>query len=251
MGEGSFFRQVEGRPLFRLLRRHLLPGGEKRRGCSHYDAPMARTRIKICGIRDEEALIAAAESGADAVGFVFVEESPRYIQPEEAWKLAGMLPPMIATVGLYQNPGVDDFAEVEQVCPTTLTQLHGNERDQIVEMIGPDLIKAIKFDPATIAGRLKHYDAFAEVSAILIDGSAGGEGIAFEWDLLRPHLDGIATPIILAGGLTPENVGEAIKAVRPFAVDVSSGVERERGVKDPELIRAFCKAVVRADAELL
>ena len=106
-------------------------------------------------------------------------------------------------------------------------------------------------DPETIAERLRHYDAFDEVNAILIDGSAGGEGIAFDWDQLTPHLEGITTPIILAGGLTPENVGKAIKAVRPFAVDVSSGVERSRGEKDPELIRAFCKAVVRADAELL
>ncbi len=212
---------------------------------------MARTRIKICGIRDEAGLFAAADCGADAVGFVFVEASPRYIQPEDAWKLAGLLPPMVATVGLYQNPGVDDFAEVEQVCPTTLTQLHGNERDQIVEMIGPDLIKAIKFDPETIAGRLKHYDEFPEVSAILIDGSAGGEGEAFDWNLLAPHMKHVSKPIILAGGLTPENVGEAIRIVRPFAVDVSSGVESERGVKDPELIAAFCRAVVKADAELL
>ena len=212
---------------------------------------MARTRIKICGIKDEAGLFAAADCGADAVGFVFVEASPRYIKPEDAWKLAGLLPPMVATVGLYQNPGVDDFAEVEQVCPTTLTQLHGNERDQIVEMIGPDLIKAIKFDPETIAGRLKHYDEFPEVSAILIDGSAGGEGEAFDWNLLAPHMKHVAKPIILAGGLTPENVGEAIRIVRPFAVDVSSGVERERGVKDPELIAAFCRAVVKADSELL
>lgn len=211
---------------------------------------MARTRIKICGIRDEVSLLAAADAGADAIGFVFVESSPRYIEPEEAWKLAGLLPPMVATVGLLQNPGVDDFAEIEQVCPTTLTQLHGNERDDIVEMIGPDLIKAIRFDPETIAGRLKHYDEFLEVSAILIDGSAGGEGAAFDWNLLRPHMDSVAKPVILAGGLTPENVGEAIRIVRPFAVDVSSGVESERGVKDPDLILAFCRAVARADAEL-
>ncbi len=135
-----------------------------------------RTRIKICGIRDEASLTAAAEAGAPTRWALCLWRAPRYIRPEEAWKLAGLLPPMVATVGLYQNPGVDDFAEVEQVCPTTLTQLHGNERDQIVEMIGPDLIKAVQFDPETIAERLRHYDAFDEVNAILIDGSAGGEG---------------------------------------------------------------------------
>ncbi|RNC82072.1 MAG: phosphoribosylanthranilate isomerase [Phycisphaera sp.] len=212
---------------------------------------MGRTRIKICGITTREAMHAAAGAGADAVGFVFVEKSPRNIHPREAWRMACELPPMVTTVGLYVNPSLDEFAEIEQQCPTMLTQLHGNEQDRLVKELGPELIKAVKFDPETIAGRLKHYDAIDEVSAILVDGSDGGEGVAFDWSLLAEAAEGITTPIILAGGLDPSNVGEAIEKARPFAVDVSSGVESERGVKDLGKIRAFCQAVQTADSKLL
>ncbi|GAB5495852.1 MAG: phosphoribosylanthranilate isomerase [Phycisphaerales bacterium] len=212
---------------------------------------MGRTRIKICGITTREAMHTAAEAGADAVGFVFVEKSPRNIHPREAWRLACELPPMVTTVGLYVNPSLDEFAEIEQQCPTMLTQLHGYEQDRLVKELGPELIKAVKFDPETIAGRLKHYDEIDEVSAILVDGSDGGEGVAFDWSLLAEATKDIATPIILAGGLDPSNVGEAIEKVRPFAVDVSSGVESERGVKDLGKIRAFCQAVQAADSKLL
>lgn len=208
----------------------------------------SRTRIKICGIRDEPGLAAAAEAGADAIGFVFVESSPRFIRPREAWRLAGMLPPMIATVGLTVDLTLDEFAEIESVCPTGLNQLHGDEPDDVVRTLGPDLIKAVRYDAATIEGRLRHYEAMDEVSAILIDGSAGGEGEAFDWAEFAAVRDAITKPLFLAGGLTPENVGDAIRAVRPFAVDVSSGVERERGRKDPELIEAFCRAVREADS---
>jgi len=211
---------------------------------------MGRTRIKICGIKDEAALLAAAGAGADAVGFVFVKDSPRWVEPRQAWRLAGLLPPMVASVGLFVDPSLDDFAEVEQLCPTTLTQLHGNESDDTVEQLGPDLIKAVRFDAETIRSRLEHFDAMDEVSAILVDGSAGGQGTALDWSALAEATSGIATPIVLAGGLTPENVGQAIETVRPFAVDVSSGVESERGVKDPALILAFCRAVQDADSQL-
>ncbi len=212
---------------------------------------MARTRIKICGITNQVSLNAAAEAGADAVGFVFAEGSPRYIHPREAWKLACELPPMVSSVGLYVNASLDEFAEIEQQCPTMMTQLHGNEPDGVVKELGPELIKAVKFDPDTIADRLKHYDAIDEVSVILVDGSDGGEGIAFDWAQLAEAAKGIGTPIMLAGGLDASNVGEAIAAVRPYAVDVSSGVELERGVKDHDKIRAFCKAVQDADSKLL
>lgn len=211
---------------------------------------MARTRIKICGITNAESLHAAAEAGADAVGFVFAE-SPRYIHPREAWKLACELPPMVSSVGLYVDPSLDRFAELEQMCPTMMTQLHGNEPDHIVEELGPELIKAVKFDEDTIADRLAHYDAIEEVSIILVDGSDGGEGVAFDWTKLAEAAKDIATPIMIAGGLDASNVGDAIAAVRPYAVDVSSGVESERGVKDLDKIRAFCQAVQKADSELL
>jgi phosphoribosylanthranilate isomerase len=210
---------------------------------------MARTRIKICGITNAESLKVAAEAGADAVGFVFAE-SPRYIHPREAWKLACDLPPMVSSVGLYVNASLDKFAELEQMCPTMMTQLHGNEPDVVVKELGPELIKAVKFDPETIADRLRHYDAIDEVSVILVDGSDGGDGVAFDWAKLADASRDISTPIMIAGGLDASNVGDAIAAVRPYAVDVSSGVESERGVKDLDKIHAFCKAVQVADSKL-
>ncbi len=209
---------------------------------------MPRTRIKICGITTEDALRAAADAGADAVGFVFHPKSPRHIDPDRAWTLAASAPPFITTVGLTVDLSLDDFATIESRCPTGLSQLHGSEPDDVVRELGPDIIKAIQYDPATIRDRLAHYDAIDEVSAVLVDGSPGGEGTSFDWIGLAEAANEIATPVMLAGGLTPENVGEAIRTVRPYAVDVSSGVESERGVKSADLIRAFCDAVRAADA---
>lgn len=208
---------------------------------------MARTRIKVCGIRDADAALAAVENGADALGFMFVAGSPRAIDPEDAFALMAGLPPLVATVGVFADPDIDDFSDIEEVCPTSFTQLHGNEPDKVVKAIGPDVIKAVRFDPATTKAELARWERSEDIAAILIDGSAGGLGQAFDWKLLPPMLEGITKPIFLAGGLTPGNVGEAIRTVRPYAVDVSSGVEREKGVKDAGLIAAFCRAVQEAD----
>lgn len=208
---------------------------------------MARTRIKICGIRDVEAARAAVESGADALGFVFVKTSPRYIVPESAWEIVSVLPPLVSTVGVFADAPVDQFCDVEETCPTNFVQLHGRENESLVKRCGPNVIKGLKYDAATIADELKRWEALEEVEAVLVDGSDGGQGTGFDWPALAPLADACAVPIILAGGLTPENVGAAIRAVRPFAVDVSSGVEREKGVKDPDLIEAFCEAVREAD----
>lgn len=210
---------------------------------------MPRTRIKICGIRTEEALFAAADEGADAVGFMFVEASPRYIDPETAFDLISILPVFTTAVGVFQDPDPEVFAEIEQVCPTGLTQLHGDESERVVKACGPDIIKAVRFNEATIGHDLDRWGSNEDVGAILVDGSAGGLGVAFEWSRLAPLVEACGKPIILAGGLTPANVGEAIRAVRPYGVDVSSGVERERGVKDVGLIEAFCRAVREADAD--
>jgi phosphoribosylanthranilate isomerase len=208
---------------------------------------MPRTRVKICGIRSQDMALAAADAGADAVGFVFVPSSARYIAPEEAWSIIGALPPLVSSVGVFVNASIETFSDIEELCPTTFSQLQGNEQERLVRECGPGVFKAIRFDAATIRADLERWDAIGEVDAILIDGSAGGEGTSFDWTQLRESMEGIAKPIILAGGLTPQNVGEAIRAVRPYAVDVSSGVEREKGVKDPALIEAFCRAVQEAD----
>lgn len=208
---------------------------------------MPRTRIKICGVRDEESLRAASDAGADAVGFMFVESSARYLPPEDAFDLMGRLPPFMAAVGVFADPSIDEFTDVEEICPTAFTQLHGDEAEKIVRAAGPDVIKAVRFNEATIRADLLRWEVVDEVAAILIDGAAGGSGVAFEWAKLAPHLADIDKPIILAGGLNAENVAEAIRTIRPFGVDVSSGVERERGVKDSGLIARFCDAVRAAD----
>jgi phosphoribosylanthranilate isomerase len=208
---------------------------------------MSRTRIKICGISDEDSLLACVDAGADAVGFMFVRASPRYVEPEEAYALMTLLPPLVASVGVFADPDPDLFAEIEQICPTSFSQLHGREDAKLVKACGPDIIKAVRFDAATIEADLERWSEHEDVSAILVDGSAGGEGVAFDWKLLAPLIDRCAKPVIIAGGLHPGNVGEAIRLCRPFGVDVSSGVEREKGVKDIELIEAFCEAVQRAD----
>lgn len=207
---------------------------------------MGRTRIKICGVRDEETAWAAADAGADAIGLVFVRSSPRSIDPEAAAQLMLSLPPFLSTVALFMNPSLDHFCDVEETCPTTYVQFHGNEDEALVRQCGPGLIKAVRFDKDTLAADLARWDGVEEVDAILVDGGAGGEGVAFEWARLAELVDNLSKPIILAGGLTPDNVAEAIRVVRPFAVDVSSGVEKERGVKDPALIEAFCDAVLGA-----
>lgn len=208
-----------------------------------------RTRIKICGVRDADTMRAAWNAGADAVGLVFVEKSPRFIEPRRAWDLVAACPPLLTTVGLFQDCEIEEFIRIEQICPTTLTQLHGSESDDLIRECGPQLIKSVHYAPDTIERDLRRLDAIDEIDMILVDGSAGGLGEALDWNGLRAALDAVrpTAPIVLAGGLTPENVGDAIRAVRPFAVDVSSGVERERGVKDAALIGAFCDAVREAD----
>ncbi|MCA9298168.1 MAG: phosphoribosylanthranilate isomerase [Phycisphaerales bacterium] len=209
-----------------------------------------RTRIKICGIRNIDDARCCADAGADAIGFVFVRRSPRYIQPEAASGVMADLPPMLTTVGLFQDASIDRFIEVEEICPTIMSQLHGAEDDDLVRQCGPGVIKGLRFDEATIDAALARWDAIEEVDAILVDGSRGGEGIAFDWAALAPRLESIRTPVLVAGGLTPDTVGEAIRACRPWGVDVSSGVESSPGVKDHALIRAFCQAVRDADHEI-
>jgi phosphoribosylanthranilate isomerase len=205
-----------------------------------------RTRVKICGVKDAETALSAAESGADAVGFVFVRSSPRFVTPEVAQEILLALPPFVSTVGVFMNHSPDAFADIEEVCPTTHTQLHGNEAEAVVTQCGP-VIKAVRYAADTIAAELERWEKCDDVEAILIDGPAPGEGVAFRWEDLPPLLEKVSKPVVLAGGLTPENVAEAVRVVRPWGVDVSSGVEASRGVKDPALIEAFCEAVMRAD----
>ncbi len=211
---------------------------------------MPRTRIKICGIRTPEGAHAAIDAGADALGFVFHRASPRSIEPVDAWDIVKTLPPLVHSVGLTVNADFDEFEEIESYCPTDYSQLHGAESIKLVRACGPRVIKAVRFDAATIEADLERWAGVEEVDAILVDGSAGGGGVALDWAALaRARSKADAKPLFLAGGLTPDNVAQAVRVVRPFAVDVSSGVEdpSQPGVKDPARIAAFCGAVRAAD----
>jgi phosphoribosylanthranilate isomerase len=207
---------------------------------------MARTRIKVCGIKTIDAAMAAVDAGADAVGFMFVRSSVRAIDPEEAADIMWALPPMVTTVGVFMNASVDTFADIEEVCPTHYAQLHGNEDEATVKACGP-AIKSIRFDAATIQEEFERWTAIDEVDAVLVDMFIRPDS-GPDWSGLAAATENLRLPLVISGDLTPDNVGEAIRVLRPFAVDVSAGVEAERGIKDAGLIDKFCRAVREADA---
>ncbi len=207
-----------------------------------------RTRIKVCGITSLEAANAAIDAGADAIGFVFVKDTPRYIDPEKAAIIMYSLPPFVGAVGVVQDLDVDQFVALEYACPAQIMQLHGKEPIDVVCSCGPGVIKAFKYEDATINSQLTRWAKVEEVDAILIDGSAGGTGESFDWNALAPHIKDYPKKIIIAGGLDASNVGEVIKTLRPYAVDVSTGVEDSPGIKNPAKIAEFCAAVRAADA---
>ena len=208
----------------------------------------ARTRIKVCGITTVKAAHAAIDAGADSIGFVFVKDTPRSIEPKAAAGIMFSLPPFISSVGVVQDLDVDAFCALEYECPTHTMQLHGREPVDVVSACGPGIIKAFKYEDATINSQLTRWAKVEELDAILIDGSSGGTGESFEWAKLAPHIKDYPKKIIIAGGLDASNVAEVIKTLRPYAVDVSSGVEDEPGVKNPQKIAEFCAAVRAADA---
>lgn len=199
-----------------------------------------RTRVKICGIRRREDALAAIEAGADALGFVFHPRSPRAVTAEAAAALVRALPPFVAKVGLFVNAPEARVRSVLEEVPLDLLQFHGEESPDWCARIGRPWMKAVRMAPGIdLVARMEELAA-AGASAVLVDAwhpaVAGGTGETFDWDRIPARRP---LPLVLAGGLTPENVAEAIRRVRPYAVDVSSGVERRRGVKDPERIRAF------------
>lgn len=210
---------------------------------------MSRTRVKVCGITNFDDAAAAIELGADAIGFVFVEGSPRVIDPDDAAEILDALPPFVSAVGVVRDLDVDAFCELEQRCPCHMMQLHGQEDEKTVAACGPSIIKAFRYDPSTIRSQLDRWEEVDEVDAVLVDGSDGGRGEPFDWDELAGHLgQGYEKLVIVAGGLYAGNVGRAVHALRPYAVDVSSAVESEPGRKDHDKLAAFMRAVREADA---
>ena len=196
------------------------------------------TLIKICGLRSAEMARAAVEAGADAIGFVIeVPGSPRSLTVGQANAIAATLPPRIITIAVVSDP---DPAVAEQWHGTWL-QLHGSEDERTVARFASTrhVIRGFRFDPDAV----RRWNDCTDVNTLLIDGSAGGRGEVFRHEELAALMPQIGKPVVLAGGLTPDNVADAIRTVRPWAVDVSSGVETAPGVKDEGLIRRFCAAV--------
>ena len=222
---------------------------------------MRLTRSKICGITDPESALVAAESGADAIGLVFVEKSPRCITVEQAHKIVDVLPAFVQPVGLFVNAPVDHVRQTAIELGLRTVQLHGDESPDDVSALAPlRVIKALAFKSRDISSTLEKWRPPPHnLAGILFDAPPkghelpGGSGTTFDWDALATltHSGLLAglPPTILAGGLTPANVGDAIELVAPYAVDVSSGVESSRGVKDHDLIHTFGRAVQAADAK--
>ena len=206
-----------------------------------------RTRVKICGITRHEDALAAADAGVDAIGFVFDERSPRFIEPQKARGIALVLPAFMTVVGLFVDAPEDRIRRILTEVPLGLLQFHGHEGPEQCRRYGRPYLKAVPMRDGTEPQRaLRLYeDATGLVFDAYSPGVAGGSGRRFDWRWLP---QGIGRRLILAGGLTPENVGEAIRAIRPYAVDVSSGVESARGVKDAVRIGEFMHSVMNASS---
>jgi len=205
-----------------------------------------RTRVKICGITRPEDAFAAARLGADAIGLVFYRKSPRWVSVARARECRAFLPPFVTTVGLFVNAAVAEVGEVLGDLPLDLLQFHGDEPASFCRQFGRPYIKAIRMrDGIDLPGAQREY---ADAVGLLLDTYApdtpGGTGRSFDWRRVPADL---APKIVLAGGLDPENVEKAILEVRPYAVDVSGGVEKAKGIKDIGRIEAFMRGVQRGD----
>ncbi len=207
---------------------------------------VSRTRVKICGITREQDLDAAAAAGADALGFVFYPPSPRFLATLRAAELVRRVPPFATSVGLFVNPEPGFVREVLATVPLDLIQFQGDEPPEFCEQFGHPYLKVARMRPEL--DLVEFARAFKSARGLLLDAYVegyGGAGQLFDWSLVPKELP---LPVVLAGGLTAENVGSAIRQLRPWAVDVSSGVEVAKGVKDAAKIAAFIAAVKNADA---
>lgn len=208
-----------------------------------------RVRVKICGITNLDDALVAAEAGADAIGFVFYRRSPRFVEPERAAEIAWALPPFVDRVGVFVNASRADIARIADECGLTAVQLHGEEPPELCEGWRVPVIKALR---TGADGPHPDPSGYPGARAFLVDAhvpsARGGTGNLADWGIARELARRLR--VILAGGLTAQNVGEAIRVVRPYAVDVSSGVEIHPGVKDPGKIAAFLEAVRKVSSEL-
>ena len=199
-------------------------------------------RVKVCGITRSEDAEAAVQCGADAIGFVFWPHSARYIDADSARLIAEVIPPFVCTVGVYVDPDADWVEETARVAKLGLLQFHGDESPEFCSQFSQPYIKAIRVKPDT--DLLQYAERYRTAKGLLLDTYAanmpGGTGHVFDWQLIPQRLP---LPLILSGGLNPDNVADAIKQTKPWAVDVSSGVEASKGIKDKKKIIAFMQGV--------
>ncbi|MGH8461048.1 MAG: phosphoribosylanthranilate isomerase [Stenotrophobium sp.] len=208
-----------------------------------------RTRIKFCGItRAEDAAVAIA-LGVDALGFVLVPSSARFMTPATAAIIRAALPPLVSVVALFSNADEDFVRESLALLKPDLLQFHGEEDAEFCGRFGVPYMKAVAMTAQT--SLMQQAALYPAAAALLLDshapGGMGGSGRSFDWK----QVQAVGKPIVLAGGLRPDNVGEGIRSIRPYAVDVSSGIELQPGIKCPEKMRAFVTVVRAADQELL
>ncbi|MEW5905020.1 MAG: phosphoribosylanthranilate isomerase [Pseudomonadota bacterium] len=207
------------------------------------------TRTKICGITREQDLHVAVAAGADALGFVFYAKSPRNVSPQQAGQLLRALPPFVTSVGLFVDPEEDFVREVLAHVPLDVLQFHGDEPPAFCRQFGRPYLKAIRVrvgvDLVECAAR--YQDAQGLLLDAYVEGVQGGTGESFDWALIPRQLP---LSVILSGGLHPGNVAAAVRQVRPYAVDVSSGVEASKGIKDAAKVAAFIEEVKNVDLQL-
>jgi phosphoribosylanthranilate isomerase len=204
------------------------------------------TVVKICGITNAEDALAAAGSGADALGLMFYEGSPRHITSKAAAEIARQLPPFVIKVGVFVNAPEDAVLRAIGDCGLNIVQFHGDETPEYCAQFPVMAIKAFRIRDASSLKALEDYQTDAFLLDAHTSGKLGGTGATFNWDL-AVEAQKLGRPIFLAGGLTPENVAEAVRRVQPYAVDVSSGVETSPGKKDHQKVAAFIKAAKGAN----
>ena len=205
------------------------------------------TRIKICGITRIEDALTATRLGADAIGFIFWRKSARFISPAKAREIVDELPPFVSAVGVYVDPEEGWVEESSNIARLSLLQFHGDESPEFCDQFSLPYIKALRVREGM--DLLQYEDQYSSARGLLLDtyteGMPGGTGATFNWDLIP---QGLTVPLILSGGLHPGNVTMAIKKVQPWAVDVSSGVESAKGIKDAEKIADFMRGVRHSES---
>ena len=200
------------------------------------------TKVKICGITNIEDALASCEYGADALGFIFYKKSPRFIEPERVKKIIRELPPFVTTVGVFVDDDADRISEIADAAKLDIIQLHGSEPPEFCNVFKRKIIKAFKIQGQGARGKgqeneIRRYTVSAYLLDTYKEGVEGGTGEIFDWEIAKEAKR--FGRIILAGGLTPQNVAEAVETVMPYGVDVSSGVEQKPGKKDLQKVKNF------------